>query len=455
LKQDMRDEATKLDKAIHQSEQLRTNLQEEITVKAHNTIQGIVDSKMVKVEQAIRDTLQKKGRTIVAHAKTEMVEQLKTYTQNVDKELEDKTEATFATAVSLLDQAVMKIGEEMDDALTDFNKTLTDTSERNRHIERIQKRVMNEIRPQVQELQDDFIKEISADIEMTVKNAQDDLHLNQGKLTKDTEERFKQHNETSKLNAEALHEDLRRQAETIEAELQERIQEFSARRQATKTQPTTPEPDRTRNSHPASPNHQPAWRTQPAPNTPEGEPPRNPYQRAPPVSPYHDVDIPSEDEWNKQVSRCKEKVTLKHSLPENAKDFDQDKAEAFYRQTECDFKGYPAVRLRKLDDLNRRGNTIPIEYEMGWPPEYVSEGSAILYEKLTEAIPHALTTLRNILITYQNDRNGHQALMSIMNSHPKWNLHGPRDLLRPRMQTSYTNIFNNNIISADDFVILK
>jgi hypothetical protein len=234
----------------------------------------------------------------------------------------------------------------------------------------------------------------------------------QGKLTKDTEERIKQHNETSKLNAEALHEDLRRQAETIEAELQERIQEFFARRQATKTQPTTPEPDRTRNSHPASPNHQPAWRTQPASNTPEREPPRNPCQRAPPVSPYHDVDIPSEDEWNKQVSRCKEKVTLKHSLPENAKDFDQDKA--FYRQTECDFKGHPAVRLRKLDDLNRRGNAIPIEYEMGWPPEHASECSAIPYEKLTEAIPHALTTLRNILTTYQNDRNGCQALMSIM-----------------------------------------
>jgi hypothetical protein len=86
---------------------------------------------------------------------------------------------------------------------------------------------MNEIRPQVQELQDNFIKEISADIEMTVKNAQDDLNLNQGKLTKDTEERIKQHNETSKLNAEALHEDLRQQAETIEAKLQERIQEFS------------------------------------------------------------------------------------------------------------------------------------------------------------------------------------------------------------------------------------
>jgi hypothetical protein len=284
-------------------------------------------------------------------------------------------------------------------------------------MERVQKRVMNKIRPQVQELQDDFIKETSADIEMTVKNAQDDLHLNQGKLTRDTEERIRQHNETSKLNAEALHEDLRRQAETTEAELQERIQEFSDRRQATKTQPTTPEPDRTRNSHPDRSNHQPAWRTQPA-NTPEREPPRNPHQQAPQVSPCHDVDIPSEDEWNKQVSRCKEKVTLKHSLPENAKDFDQEKAEAFCRQTECDFKGHPAVRLRKLDDLNQRGNTIPMECEMGWPPEHVSEGSAVPCKKLTEAIPHALTTLRNIL-THQNDRNGHQALMSIMKVNPR------------------------------------
>jgi hypothetical protein len=131
LKQEMRDEATKLDKAIHQTTQLRTNLQEEVTVKAHNTAQGVVDSKMVKVAQVIRDTLQKKGRTIVAHAKTEMAEQLKTHTQNLDKELEDKTEATFTTAVSLLDQAVMKIGAETDHALTDFNNTLTDSSERN------------------------------------------------------------------------------------------------------------------------------------------------------------------------------------------------------------------------------------------------------------------------------------------------------------------------------------
>jgi hypothetical protein len=67
LKQEMRDEATKLDKAIHHTTQLRTNLQEEVTVEAHNTVQGVIDSKMVKVEQAIRDTLQKKGRTIVAH----------------------------------------------------------------------------------------------------------------------------------------------------------------------------------------------------------------------------------------------------------------------------------------------------------------------------------------------------------------------------------------------------
>ena len=113
------------------------------------------------------------------------------------------------------------------------------------------------------------------------------------------------------------------------------------------------------------------------------------------------------------VSKCKEKVTLTHSLP-NAKELNQTQAEAFYRQTESNFKGYPAVRLQRFDELTRRGNTIPIPHATGWPPTYVSEGSTTLYEKLAEAIPHTMNGTRNILDQYQRNRDGYQALMTIM-----------------------------------------
>ena len=114
------------------------------------------------------------------------------------------------------------------------------------------------------------------------------------------------------------------------------------------------------------------------------------------------------------VSRCKEKVTLKYSLPHDAKELTQTQAEAFYRQTASNFKGYPAVRLQHFEDLTRRGNSIPAAYAMGWPPEYVDEGSTILYEKLDETIPHTMHTIRNILTTHQSKRDGYQALMTIM-----------------------------------------
>jgi hypothetical protein len=133
---------------------------------------------------------------------------------------------------------------------------------------------------------------------------------------------------------------------------------------------------------------------------------RNPYQRATPISPHHDISIPSEEQWNTMVSKCKEKVTLTYLLPHDVKELDQTQAEAFYRQTESNFKGYPAVRLQRFEALHRRGNSIPVEYAMGWPPEYVEEGSTILYEKLTETIPHTMTTLRYILTTHQSARDG-------------------------------------------------
>jgi hypothetical protein len=51
---------------------------------------------------------------------------------------------------------------------------------------------------------------------------------------------------------------------------------------------------------------------------------------------------------------------------------------------------------------------------MGWPPEYISEGSTILYEKLAESIPFSMHNIRNILDQYQRTRDGYQALMTIM-----------------------------------------
>jgi hypothetical protein len=109
------------------------------------------------------------------------------------------------------------------------------------------------------------------------------------------------------------------------------------------------------------------------------------------------------------VSKCKEKVMLTRGLPQSVKDLDQAQAKAFYRQTECNFKGYPAVRLQKLDNLTRRGNSIPVAYKKGWLPEYVSEGSTILYEKLAETIPYTMHSLRNVLDQYQRTRDGYEA----------------------------------------------
>ena len=114
------------------------------------------------------------------------------------------------------------------------------------------------------------------------------------------------------------------------------------------------------------------------------------------------------------VRVCKEKVTLTYSLPLDVKELDQTQAEAFYRQIESNFKGYPPVKLHKFESLRRRGSSIPIEYDMGWPTEYVNKSSTVLYEKLTKSIPHTMTTLRSILMTHQDRWNGYAALMTII-----------------------------------------
>ena len=107
--------------------------------------------------------------------------------------------------------------------------------------------------------------------------------------------------------------DLRKEAESLESEMQDRYQ------QAPISQPATSERPNVRST-----SHWQATATQPT------TPSRNPYQRAPPVSPYFDVTIPTEEQWNRDVSKCKEKVTLTYSLLHDVKELNETQAEAFY-----------------------------------------------------------------------------------------------------------------------------
>lgn len=76
----------------------------------------------------------------------------------------------------------------------------------------------NEIRPQIKELQEDLLKEVAKnDIEEAVQTAQEDLHLNQGKLMKETKDRIYMQNEIARISTEALKADLRKEAETLES----------------------------------------------------------------------------------------------------------------------------------------------------------------------------------------------------------------------------------------------
>jgi hypothetical protein len=297
--------------------------------------------------------------------------------QMLEEKLEQKTDDR--RHMTLLEQATMQIGDEMDSTLNEFSSNMSDPQERTKHIGRLhQKRGMIEIRPRMQDLQDDLTKEAARDIEKAVQDAQDDLHLNQGKLTRNTEKKIRLQSIIVTQNVKALKADLRKEAETLEAELQARCQDpqLNCDGQA----PTT----------------------QPAPS-PAREASRNPCQRASPVRPCHNDDTPNEDTWNQMVGKGKEKVTLTHSLPHNATDLTQTQAEAFCRQTESNFEGPPAVLLQKFEDLTRRGNSIPKEHAMEWPPECVEDCSAVLQEKLTESIPHMMhtTAVCNILTTHQ------------------------------------------------------
>jgi hypothetical protein len=145
--------------------------------------------------------------------------------QVLEQKLDQKMDETFQEAATLLDHAMLRIGDEMDSAVSDFQQILSGPQEMMKHVKRLQKqkRVMNEIRPSIQEQQDDLIKEVAKDIEKAVQDATDNLHLNQGKLTRDSKEKIRMHTEITRLNTEALRADLRKEVETLESETTRQI----------------------------------------------------------------------------------------------------------------------------------------------------------------------------------------------------------------------------------------
>jgi hypothetical protein len=291
----------------------------------------------------------------------------------------------------------MQIGEEMDSAIDELRELLSHPQEKNRQIERIGNKVMSEIRPQIDELQAELLREVHTEIGTAFENVQDDLHMQQATLTKATDEKLRLYNQSLKSNVNNLQADLRKEAELLDLDLRE-LHETTRNQEPAESQPQT----------------QPSTPEQANPRTKQNQYPNNPYNRPTQVSPHQTVHVPTDDAWNMLVSKCKEKVTLTYPMPPHASELTEIQAEAFYRQTESNFKGYPAVRLREFEDLTRRGNSIPNEYTMGWPPACMSEGSAILYKKLAETIPHTMPSVKHILDQFQTNRDGYRALMTIM-----------------------------------------
>jgi hypothetical protein len=113
----------KLKQTTQAAERTQRNITSQVTKAVHETIQGIVNNKMVQVEEAIRHSLLQKGRNIVQQAKTSMQKQQMETTKELEARIADKSNDTYHEAASLLEQAVMRIGEEMDSAI-DFRNTL-------------------------------------------------------------------------------------------------------------------------------------------------------------------------------------------------------------------------------------------------------------------------------------------------------------------------------------------
>jgi hypothetical protein len=174
-----------------------------------------------------------------------MKEQHKDLAPNLKERLTQRTDETYQEATALLDQAVLQTGDEMDSVIIEFQNILSQPEEKQKHSNRLQKQVINELEPKIIELQDDLIKEATQNIEKATKNAQEDLHINQGRLTRDTEETIRMNNEIMKLNIKAMKADIRKEAEILQAELGGRSERQTQHQESNAHQPSpsTPECD--------------------------------------------------------------------------------------------------------------------------------------------------------------------------------------------------------------------
>ena len=109
-----RKETRRINEAWHAAHAMRQNLQVDVDSTVTNNIQSIVDSKMSKIEQVIHQTLQRRGKMITDQANSEIKEQIDRQTQKLEILIDQKIDDAFDEGSTLLDQDVMKIGEERD-----------------------------------------------------------------------------------------------------------------------------------------------------------------------------------------------------------------------------------------------------------------------------------------------------------------------------------------------------
>jgi hypothetical protein len=142
-------------RTTQEAKQMQQNLETEARTITRETIQLAVDRNMTRVEKAIHATIHKKAKTLVTDAKREMLEaltnekrellgELMEKKQSLEEDIERTTEATFNEATSLLDRAVMQIGQEMHQAVEEFRNTLSEPHEKTQHVERTQQRMLRE-----------------------------------------------------------------------------------------------------------------------------------------------------------------------------------------------------------------------------------------------------------------------------------------------------------------------
>ena len=119
-----RKETARINEAWQAAHKMRQNLQEDVESTVKNNIQDIIDRKMPKIEQAIHQSLQKRGKTITDQAKREIKDQIDKQTQTLESLIDQKIEDAVYEGSTLLDQAVLKIGEEMEKATKEFREDL-------------------------------------------------------------------------------------------------------------------------------------------------------------------------------------------------------------------------------------------------------------------------------------------------------------------------------------------